>query len=104
MFRNDYQKDDSREGHREVGDKEMRWTRGISPWANGGWIYVTIKKQRAEKNEEADHENMKEKVYVQTEKLGETRDVDDSVSRPHMNLVVLQTLKLRSVTQRTCAN
>ena len=37
-------------------------------------------------------------------KLGETRDVDDSVSRPHMKLVVLQTLKLRSVTPQTCAN
>ena len=68
MFRNDYQRDDSREGHREVGDKNMRWTRGSSPWANEGWIYVTIQKQRdGEGDEEANHGNKKKKLCV-TEK------------------------------------
>ena len=54
-----------RECHREVGDKEMWSTRGISFLANGGWIHVTLHKQRGlEGDEEADHGNMKEKVYV----------------------------------------
>ena len=45
-----------REGHREVGDKEMWSTRGISFLANGGWIHVTLHKQRGlEGDEEADH-------------------------------------------------
>ena len=38
------------------------------------------------------------------EKLGETMDVDHSISRPHVNLFVLQTLKLMIVTPQTCAN
>ena len=70
MFRNDYQRDDSREGHREVGDKNMRWTRGSSLWANEGWIYVTIQKQRdGEGDEEANHGNKKEKVMCNREKM-----------------------------------
>ena len=40
-------------------------TRGISFLVNGGWIHVTLHKQRGlEGDEEADHGNMKEKVYV----------------------------------------
>ena len=69
MFCNDYQRDDPREEHREVGDKGMRCTRGISSWANGGWTYVTIQKQwGGEGHEEADYGNMEEQVYVLTEK------------------------------------
>ncbi len=55
--------------------------------------------------EPLDHGNMKEKVYVQTgKKLGETMDVDHSISCPHVKLFVLQTLKLMIVTPQTCAN
>ena len=93
MFRNDYQRDDSREGHREVGDKEMRWTRGISFWANWGWIYVTIQKQRGgERDEEADHGNMKEKVYVSTEKTWGDNGCRSQHQLPPCEPLRLQTL------------
>ena len=64
-------------------------TRGISFWANGGWIHVTIHKQRGlEEDGEADYGDMEEKVYVLTEKLGETMDVDHSISCRHVNFFV----------------
>ncbi len=80
-------------------------TRGISFWANGGWIHVTIHKQRGlEEDDEADYGNMEEKVYVSTEKTWGDNGCRSQHQLPPCELLRLQTLKLMIVILQTCAH
>ena len=68
MFRNDYQRDESKEGHREVGEKgdEVNARESVPGLIEAGYM-TQFKNDGVEKEmEKADHGDMKEEVYVQT--------------------------------------
>ena len=68
MFRNDYQRDESTEGDREVGEKgdEVNARESVPGLIEAGYM-TQFKNDGVEKEmEKADHGDMKEEVYLQT--------------------------------------
>ena len=68
MFRNDYQRDKSKEGHREVGEKgdEVKARESVPELIEAGYLTQTKNDGVEKEMEKADHGDMKEEVYVQT--------------------------------------
>ena len=76
MFRNDYQRDESKEGHREVGEKgdEVKARESVPELIEAGYLTQTKNDGVEKEMEKADHGDMEEEVYVQ----GWEETLDDS--------------------------